>query len=92
VVGELCPAPTERQAEQLMLKTAPAYQRQVCDTQVIVVRSAESVDDLHAGGTPMVPMGSDKAGRRDPGPAFAEGTLSVGTTALTVKEAQAAAC
>ncbi|UXA16669.1 hypothetical protein [Mycobacterium sp. SMC-4] len=42
-----------------MIKNGTRLQSQVCDTQVIVVRSAESLDDLRAGGAPMVPVGSD---------------------------------
>ncbi|BDX31043.1 hypothetical protein TUM20985_15900 [Mycobacterium antarcticum] len=41
-----------------MIKNGTRLQSQVCDTQVIVVRSAESLDDLRAGGAPMVPIGS----------------------------------
>jgi len=41
-----------------MIKNGSRLQSQVCDTQVIVVRSAESLDDLCAGGAPMVPIGS----------------------------------
>ncbi|WP_319455998.1 MULTISPECIES: hypothetical protein [unclassified Mycobacterium] len=40
-----------------MIKNGTRLQSQVCDTQVIVVRSAESLDDLRAGGAPMVPIG-----------------------------------
>ncbi|KRE30648.1 hypothetical protein ASG82_24240 [Mycobacterium sp. Soil538] len=40
-----------------MIKNGSRLQSQVCDTQVIVVRSADSLDDLRAGGAPMVPVG-----------------------------------
>ncbi|NVN48728.1 hypothetical protein [Mycolicibacterium hippocampi] len=40
-----------------MIKNGSRLQSQVCDTQVIVVRSADSLDDLRAGGAPMVPIG-----------------------------------
>ncbi|MFC7675264.1 hypothetical protein ACFQWH_19405 [Mycolicibacterium sp. GCM10028919] len=40
-----------------MIKNGTRLQSQVCDTQVIVVRSSESLDDLRAGGAPMVPIG-----------------------------------
>ena len=33
-----------------MIKNGTRLQSQVCDTQVIVVRSADSLDDLRAGG------------------------------------------
>lgn len=42
-----------------MIKNGSRLQSQVCDTQVIVVRSSEALDDLRAGGAPMVPIGSD---------------------------------
>jgi hypothetical protein len=42
-----------------MIKNGTRLQSQVCDTQVIVVRSADSLDDLRAGGAPMVAVGSD---------------------------------
>jgi hypothetical protein len=94
-----------------MIKNGTRLQSQVCDTQVIVVRTAESLDDLRAGGFPMVPLG----GQSDPAisldPEFSEGnlmgkryvdatgaevlvtkagagTLTIGTTVLTVKEAK----
>jgi hypothetical protein len=94
-----------------MIKNGTRLQSQVCDTQVIVVRSADSLDDLRAGGAPMVPIGEeispdltlDEAlsdgnlmGKRYVDENGAEvlvtkagkGTLSVGTTALTIKEAK----
>ena len=42
-----------------MIKNGTRLQSQVCDTQVIVVRSSDSLDDLRAGGAPMVAVGSD---------------------------------
>lgn len=44
-----------------MIKNGTRLQSQVCDTQVIVVRSADSLDDLRAGGAPMVPIGAESA-------------------------------
>ncbi|AMO62623.1 Uncharacterised protein [Mycolicibacterium phlei] len=94
-----------------MIKNGTRLQSQVCDTQVIVVRASEKLDDLRAGGVPMIPLDAEK----DPGaqldPAFADGnamgkryvdedgaevlvtkagkgTLSVGTTPLSLKEAK----
>ena len=92
-----------------MIKNGTRLASQVCDTQVIVVRSADSLDDLRCGGMPMVPMGAQRSGELDA--AFADGnvmgkryvdetgaevlvtkagagTLSVGETALSVKEAK----
>lgn len=58
-----------------MIKNGTRLQSQVCDTQVIVVRSADSLDDLRAGGAPLVPVSSDV----DPGlsidESLAEGNL-----------------
>ena len=94
-----------------MIKNGTRLQSQVCDTQVIVVRSADSLDDLRAGGEPMVPLDADKSAGLTMNPEFAEGnamgkryvddngaevlvtkagagTLSVGTTPLSLKEAK----
>jgi hypothetical protein len=94
-----------------MIKNGTRLQSQVCDTQVIVVRSADSLDDLRAGGVAMVPLDAEKAADATLDPAFSEGnamgkryvdeagaevlvtkagagTLSVGETALSLKEAK----
>ena len=97
-----------------MIKNGTRLQSQVCDTQVIVVRSADSLDDLRAGGAPMVPIGAETSGvdseytlddgladgnsmgKRyvDDGGAevlvtkAGKGTLSIGSTPLTLKEAK----
>ncbi|QLL09114.1 hypothetical protein [Mycobacterium vicinigordonae] len=41
-----------------MIQNGTRLQSQVCDTQVIVVRSDECLDDLRCGGHPMVPLGA----------------------------------
>jgi hypothetical protein len=92
-----------------MIKNGTRLQSQVCDTQVIVVRAADTLDDLRCGGAPMVAMDADRSGELDP--AFADGTvmgkryvddaaaevlvtkpgagtLAVGSTALSLKEAK----
>src|SRR3954452_2296551 len=94
-----------------MTKNGTRLQSQVCDTQVIVVRTAESLDDLRAGGFPMVPLGATKSSGAVLDSAFSDGslmgkryvdetgaevlvtkagagTLTIGTTALTIKEAK----
>jgi hypothetical protein len=94
-----------------MIKNGTRLQSQVCDTQVIVVRSADSLDDLRAGGVPMVPLDAEKSSELSIDPEFSDGnamgkryvdeagaevlvtkagagTLSVGTTALSLKEAK----
>jgi hypothetical protein len=92
-----------------MIKNGTRLASQVCDTQVIVVRSADSLDDLRCGGVPMVALDAERSGELDPG--FADGnvmgkryvdetgaevlgtkagagTLAVGQTALSLKEAK----
>ena len=94
-----------------MIKNGTRLQSQGCDTQVIVVRSADSLDDLRAGGVPMVPVGTETAAGATMDPEFSSGTLmgkryiddsgaevlvtkagngslSVGTTPLAVKDAK----
>ena len=98
-----------------MIKNGTRLQSQVCDTQVIVVKAADSLEDLRAGGVPMVPIGSgtdvEKAADATLDPAFSDGnqmgkryvdetgaevlvtkagagTLSIGSTALSLKEAK----
>ena len=94
-----------------MIKNGTRLQSQVCDTQVIVVRTSDSLDDLRAGGVPMVPIDAEKSSEATLDPAFSAGavmgkryvdetgaevlvtkagagTLSVGLTALTLKEAK----
>jgi hypothetical protein len=93
----------------MMIKNGTRLASQVCDTQVIVVRSADSLDDLRCGGAPMVEIGGACSGDLDP--AFSDGnvmgkryvdetgaevlvtkagagTLAIGDTALSVKEAK----
>jgi hypothetical protein len=41
-----------------MIKTGTRLQSQVCRTQVIVVKTSEHLQDLRAGGVPMVPFGT----------------------------------
>ncbi|MBX7448903.1 hypothetical protein GR927_12960 [Mycolicibacterium sp. 3033] len=55
-----------------MIKNGTRMQSQVDDTEVIVVRTGESLDDLRCGGVPMVPLGGERTGQLDP--RFAEGT------------------
>lgn len=58
-----------------MVKTGTRLQSQVCDTQVIVVRSSDSLDDLRAGGVPMIPLDAEKSADVQLDPAFAGGTV-----------------
>lgn len=58
-----------------MIKNGTRLQSQVCDTQVIVVRSAESLDDLRAGGVPMVPLDAQKSSDANLDPALSDGNV-----------------
>ncbi len=58
-----------------MGKTGTRLQSQGCDTQVIVVRSSDSLDDLRAGGVPMIPLDAEKSADVQLDPAFAGGTV-----------------
>lgn len=94
-----------------MIKNGTRLQSQVCDTQVIVVRSSDALDDLRAGGAPLIPVGGEVAAGLTLDPALSDGnlmgkryvddsgaeilvtkagagTLSIGTTALNIKEAK----
>lgn len=93
-----------------MIKTGTRLKSQVDDTQVIVVKASESLDDLRCGGAPMVDLTAPDAsgvlaegladgtlmGKRYVDEAGAEvlvtkagrGSLSIGETPLTVKEAK----
>ncbi|OMC36428.1 hypothetical protein A5740_06370 [Mycobacterium sp. GA-1841] len=94
-----------------MIKNGTRLQSQVCDTQVIVVRSADSLDDLRAGGVAMIALDAEKDSSATIDAAFSDGnlmgkryvddggaevlvtkagagTLSVGDTALSLKEAK----
>lgn len=56
-----------------MIKNGTRLQSQVCDTQVIVVKSDDSLDDLCCGGEPMVALDAERSGGA-PDPAFADGS------------------
>lgn len=58
-----------------MIKNGTRLQSQVCDTQVIVVKAAECLDDLRAGGIPMVPIDTEKSTGATLDPAFADGNV-----------------
>jgi hypothetical protein len=57
-----------------MFKNGIRFQSQVCDTQVIVVKAAESLDDLRCGGLPMLPLGAERPADATLDPAFADGS------------------
>lgn len=57
-----------------MIKNGTRLRSQVCDTQVIVVRASDSLDDLRCGGAPMVPIGAEPSGEAQLDPTLADGT------------------
>ena len=57
-----------------MIKNGTRLQSQVCDTQVIVVKSAESLAELRAGGAPMVPVGTPISTEAALDPALSSGS------------------
>ena len=58
-----------------MIKTGTRLRSQVCDTQVIVVRATERLDDLRAGGVPMLPLDAEIPGGATLNPDFAGGNM-----------------
>jgi hypothetical protein len=57
-----------------MVKNGTRLQSQVDDTQVIVVKSADSLDDLRCGGAPMVELTAEKSGGLEIDANFSGGT------------------
>lgn len=58
-----------------MIKNGTRLRSQVCDTEVIVVRSADSLDQLRAGGEPMIEIGGDETPMGTLDPDFATGNV-----------------
>lgn len=58
-----------------MIKNGTRLQSQVCDTQVIVVRASEGLDDLRAGGAPLIPVGEPVTEGLTLDPALSDGNL-----------------
>ncbi|KRD14802.1 hypothetical protein ASE48_29455 [Mycobacterium sp. Root265] len=58
-----------------MIKNGTRLQSQVCDTQVIVVRASEGLEDLRAGGAPLIPVGETAAEGLSLDPALSDGNL-----------------
>ncbi len=57
-----------------MIKGGTRLGSQVCQTEVIVIKSSDGFDDLRCGGTAMVPVGQPKDADAVIDPAFADGT------------------
>jgi hypothetical protein len=58
-----------------MLKNGTRLHSQACHTQVIVVKSAGSLDELRCGGAPMVPLDAGKSPEMTLDAAFADGAV-----------------
>ncbi len=57
-----------------MIKNGTRLKSQVCETQVIIVRSSPALDDLRAGGAPMIPVSDEVEANLTLGDGFAGGT------------------
>jgi|SRR6185312_2498175 len=58
-----------------MIKTGTRLKSQVCDTEVIVIKPGDGLDDLRAGGSPMYEIGSEASGDATLDPNFADGNV-----------------
>jgi hypothetical protein len=58
-----------------VIKNGTRLQSQVCHTQLIVVRSGDGLDDLRAGGVPMVPIGEKTSVQHTLDPKLSDGNL-----------------
>ncbi|WP_410872885.1 hypothetical protein [Nocardia sp. A7] len=57
-----------------MVNNGARLRSQVCDTEVIVVKAGSSLDDLRAGGVPMIPLENARADG-EPDVKFADGNV-----------------
>lgn len=58
-----------------MIKTGTRLKSQVCDTEVIVIKPGDGLDDLRAGGSLMYEIGSEASGDATLDPNFADGNV-----------------
>jgi len=58
-----------------MIKSGTRLRSQVCQTQVIVVKTADSLAELRAGGAPMVALDDSGSGGASLDPDFAAGAV-----------------
>ena len=58
-----------------MIKTGTRLKSQVCDTEIIVVKTGEGLDDLRAGGVPMREIGADAGSDAVLNPKFSDGNV-----------------
>jgi hypothetical protein len=57
------------------MKSGTRLQSQVCDTQVIVVKAADTFEDLQCGGSPMVAVGTETDTAATLDPQYAAGSV-----------------
>ena len=58
-----------------MIKSGSRLRSQVCDTQVIVVKATDALEQLRCGGAAMVPLDCDGSAVGSPDPAFFGGSV-----------------
>jgi len=82
-----------------MIKNGTRLRSQVCSTELIVVRTAESLDDLRVGGLPVVAMDAAPSPPAALDPAFAGGnamgkryTDDLGAEVLVTKAGAGSIC
>jgi hypothetical protein len=58
-----------------MIKAGTRLESQVCSTQIIVIRATDDLNDLRAGGEPMVVVGTEGAHSGTLDPRWADGNV-----------------
>jgi hypothetical protein len=58
-----------------MIKTGTRLKSQVCDTEVIVIKTGDGLDDLRAGGISMREIGADGSSDAVLDPKFSDGNV-----------------
>ena len=58
-----------------MVNNGTRLRSQVCDTEVIVVKASDSLDDLRAGGAAMIPIGTEPDAGAQLDASLSEGSL-----------------
>ncbi|MGE5697807.1 MAG: hypothetical protein ACM4D3_21975 [Candidatus Sericytochromatia bacterium] len=58
-----------------MIKTGTRLKSQVCDTEVIVIKVGDGLDDLRAGGVPMLELGAESTSDAVLDPDFSGGNV-----------------
>jgi len=58
-----------------MIKSGTRLRSQVCETQVIVVKTSAALVDLQCGGAPMIAIGENLTAAVELDPALADGSI-----------------